>query len=114
LGRTIQPATNCSAGGSNSSATLDILAPGTDICSAVPVSLDLNDGSKDCVACYWIGTSMAAPHVAGAFAQLRQSRPTATVDQILSALQRRGVGVLDSSNGITRTRINVANAIYYF
>jgi len=99
--------------GSNSSANLDLLAPGTDICSAVPVGLDV-DGVKDGVACDWYGTSMAAPHVAGAFAQIRQSRPTATVDQILSALQRRGTAVYDSRNGITRTRINVANTIYYF
>jgi len=101
-------------GGSNSSASLDLLAPGTDICSAVPLSLDLRDGSKDGIGCDWFGTSMAAPHVAGAIAQLRQSRPTATVDQILSALQRRGSAVTDSRNNITRTRINIANAIYYF
>lgn len=88
---------------SNSSAQIDLLAPGTDICSAVP-----NNG----VECGWIGTSMAAPHVAGAFAVLRQRRPTATVDQIVSALQRSGVAVSDGY-GITRTRINVANALSY-
>ena len=93
---------------------MDLLAPGTDICSAFPVSLDVNDGSQDGLVCDWYGTSMAAPHVAGAIAQIRQSRPTATVDQILSALQRRGTAVTDTRNNITRTRINVANTVYYF
>jgi subtilisin family serine protease len=102
-----------SPGGSNTAATLDLLAPGTDICSAVPVSLD-NDGWQ----CGWNGTSMAAPHVAGALAMLTQKRPTATVDQMVAALQRSGsyggVAITDSRNtAVTRTRINVANALYY-
>jgi subtilisin family serine protease len=106
-----------SPGGSNTAATLDLLAPGTDICSAVPVSLD-NDGSADGWQCGWNGTSMAAPHVAGALALLTQKRPSATVDQMLAALKRSGstggVAITDSRNTtITRTRINVANALYY-
>jgi subtilisin family serine protease len=88
--------------GSNSNATLDLLAPGTDICSAVP-----NSRSD----CGYIGTSMAAPHVAGAFALLRQYRPAATVGQMVTALQRSGVAVTDSRNGIVRSRINVWNAL---
>jgi subtilisin family serine protease len=103
--------------GSNSNATLDLLAPGTDICSAVPKVLD-SDGSADGWQCGWIGTSMAAPQVAGALAILTQKRPTATVDQMVAALARSGstggVAVYDSRNGVTRTRINIANAVYYF
>jgi subtilisin family serine protease len=104
--------------GSDTAATLDLLAPGTDICSAVPASLDY-DGSADGWQCGWIGTSMAAPHVAGALAILAQKRPTATVDQMVAALQRSGstggVAITDSRNtNVTRTRISVANAFYYF
>lgn len=104
-------------GGSNTAATLDLLAPGTDICSAVPTGLD-NDGNRDGWQCGWFGTSMAAPHVAGALAILTQKRPTATVAQLLAALQKSGstggVAVTDSRNtSVTRTRINVANALYY-
>jgi len=90
--------------GSNSNATLDLLAPGTDICSAVPNNRYECDG--------WIGTSMAAPHVAGAFAVARSFSPAASVDQILVALQRSGTAVYDDRNGVTRTRIHVANALY--
>jgi subtilisin family serine protease len=99
--------------GSNSSTLVDLLAPGTDICSALPVPLDRYDGKQDGIGCDWYGTSMAAPHVTGAIAQIRQVHPAATVDQILSALQRQGTPVLDTRNNTTRTRINVANAIYY-
>jgi subtilisin family serine protease len=104
-------------GGSNTAPNLDLVAPGTDICSAVPETLD-NDGSKDGWECGWIGTSMAAPHVAGALAIIAQKWPTATVDQMLKALQRSGsnggVAVTDSRNAsVTRTRINVANVMYW-
>ena len=88
--------------GSNSNATLNLLAPGTDICSAVP-----GNG----VDCGYIGTSMAAPHVAGAFAVLRQYRPAATVSQVTTALHRSGTSVYDGRNGITRSRINVWSAL---
>ena len=33
--------------GSNSNSTLDLLAPGTDICSAVPTAFDGYDGTRD-------------------------------------------------------------------
>ena len=42
---------------------------------------------------------MATPHVAGAFAILRQSKPNATISQILSALTNTGQPVTDSRNG---------------
>lgn len=88
--------------GSNSNSTLDLLAPGTDICSAVP-------GNRyDCTKG---GTSMAAPHVAGAIAVLRQSRPAATIQQVVNALHQSGASVYDGRNGITRSRINVYRAL---
>ncbi len=57
---------------------IDMLAPGTDICSAVPSILD-TDGVADGVQCDYRGTSIATPQVAGAIAMLRQRRPAATV-----------------------------------
>lgn len=55
------------------------------------------------------GTSMAAPHVAGAFGVLRAAVPSASIDQILSALQTTGTPITVGS--ITRNRINVDRAL---
>jgi hypothetical protein len=54
---------------------------------------------------------MATPHVAGAWAVLKQYRPTASVDAILAALQSSGLAVTDSRNGITKPRIRVHQAL---
>jgi subtilisin family serine protease len=100
------------SGGSNSSPLVDLWAPGTDICSAVPTSLDA-DGVVDGVDCSYYGTSMAAPQVAGAFAVLKAARPAYTVDQSLSAFVRNGLSLTDSRNNITRSLLSVSNAVYY-
>ncbi|WP_200388430.1 S8 family serine peptidase [Thiocapsa imhoffii] len=80
---------------SNSAAFLDLLGPGSLITSAVA-----GGGYQS-----WHGTSMAAPHVAGAWAVLKEAYPTAGVDQILAALQETGKPVADLSTGITKPRI---------
>ena len=97
-------------GGSNSAPPLDVLAPGTDICSAVPASLD-DDGTADGWQCGWIGTSMAAPQVAGALAVMMEHRPSATPAQLETALKKSGVSVKDSRNGIVRKRLDVWGAL---
>ncbi len=61
----------------------DVTAPGVDVLSSIPPhdfeTLD--------------GTSMGAPHVAGAAALLLQRHPTWTVEQVKSALASTGVAV---------------------
>jgi subtilisin family serine protease len=59
------------------------------------------------------GTSMATPHVTGAWAVLKQAAPTASVDRILSALQETGIAISDTRPGgtVTKRRINVASAL---
>lgn len=100
------------AGGSNSSVLVDLWAPGTDICSAVPPALDA-DGRVDGISCGYTGTSMAAPQVAGAFAVLKSARSWYTVDQSLTALRRNGTALRDSRNNVVRSLISISNAVYY-
>jgi subtilisin family serine protease len=83
---------------SNHSALVDILAPGGNIRAA---GLDDPYVIKS-------GTSMATPHVAGAYAVLRQAKPDATVNQILGALRQTGKSV--TRGGVTKRRIDVGAA----
>jgi YD repeat-containing protein len=91
---------------SNSSDILDLLAPGSFIQSALPGG---STGTKS-------GTSMAAPHVAGAFAVLKSAAPDASVDEILKVLKRTGKKIEDTRSGIPNSpritpRINLKKAI---
>jgi hypothetical protein len=57
---------------------------------------------------------MATPHVAGAWAILRQHAPAASVSDVLAALQSTGAPVTDARNGVTTSRIRIlaaANAL---
>jgi subtilisin family serine protease len=68
---------------SNRGPMLDVYAPGSSINSSVPGA---GFGA-------FSGTSMAAPHVAGAFAALKSARPGASVAEITAALTGTGVTV---------------------
>lgn len=89
------------ASDSNSASFLNLLAPGEMIYSSVP-----GGGFRS-----FRGTSMAAPHVAGAFAVLRSRAPNASVGQILSALESTGVKITDPGNGIAKPRIRINAAL---
>ena len=56
------------------------------------------------------GTSMAAPHVAGAFAVVGGASPTTSPDGIRAALQSTGKAVTDGRTGLVHRRIDVAAA----
>ncbi|MCC5971678.1 MAG: Ig-like domain repeat protein, partial [Pararhodobacter sp.] len=86
---------------SNWSNLIDLVAPGSNILAST-VNNDSSYGSMS-------GTSMAAPHVAGAFTALRSAVPTASIEDILSALRETGTPV--SHNGVIRPRINVDRAL---
>ncbi len=88
---------------SNSASFLSLLAPGASITS----SLTPGTGFQT-----FQGTSLAAPHVSGAFALIKEAGPSLTVTQVLSALQSTGLAVLDARNGITKPRIRILDALF--
>jgi len=83
------------AGFSNTGSNLDLLAPGVDILSAYPSSYAFSNG-----------TSMAAPHVAGAFAVARTLVGLTDPDVIEAALKSVGHPVTDPDNGLTFPRLH--------
>jgi subtilisin family serine protease len=90
----IQSETLAIAPYSNSSSTLDFVAPGsrnnsTGIRSAITGS---SYGNMH-------GTSMATPHVAGAFAVMKQAHPGWTISQIEDELKATGRPMTDSRQG---------------
>jgi len=83
---------------------IHLLAPGISVTSSVP-------GTGTAV---FGGTSMSAPHVAGAWAVLKQINPIASVVEILALLQNTGTPVDDMRVGGTETdmpRINLDLAV---
>ena len=84
---------------SNSASFLSLLAPGSSITSSMP------GGGYG----YTSGTSMAAPHVAGAWATLKSAKPTATVSAVLAALTSGGMPITDSRNGLTKSLIQIGD-----
>lgn len=89
---------------SNRASFLDLLAPGDNVTSSIPGGLFAT----------WDGTSMAAPHVTGAWAVLKQAKPGATVDQVRSALTNTGVPIYDFWSGLTKPRIQIDAALDTF
>ncbi|QFY12471.1 S8 family serine peptidase [Nonomuraea phyllanthi] len=81
---------------------LDLFAPGVNINSSVP---DNTYGEKS-------GTSMAAPHVAGMFALMKQAYPAFTVAQSLERLKTTGTPIRYDAAGtsVSTTRIDAERA----
>jgi subtilisin len=89
---------------SNVSPELSLFAPGDGIVSSVP------GGGYQSLS----GTSMAAPHVAGAWAILHQATPASGIDGVLQALQSTGKLVTDTRlfGGVTtKPRIRIFQAL---
>ena len=68
---------------SNTAPFVDLIAPGSLISSSVP------GGTFEA----WSGTSMAAPHVAGAWAVVREAFPGASVAAVLQAFKDTGTAI---------------------
>ncbi|TAL01870.1 MAG: hypothetical protein EPO08_09285 [Rhodospirillaceae bacterium] len=90
---------------SNFATTVDLMGPGENIVGAA--------GSGSGLSAAFSGTSMATPHVAGAWAVVRSAFPTATADQIEQALKTTGIAVTRSGAGFTVPKIQVMHAINF-
>lgn len=86
---------------SNSASFLNLLAPGSLINSSIPGG----------AYAAWQGTSMAAPHVTGAWALLKQKSASMTVTDALNALSFTGLLIIDPRNGIVKPRIRIDAAL---
>ncbi|MFK8012036.1 MAG: S8 family serine peptidase [Marinicellaceae bacterium] len=86
---------------SNSSTSLDILAPGVSITSTF-----MDGGSIN-----YSGTSMAAPHVTAVGALLYDLYPNASASQVESCLRTSSTLITDTRNNITRPRLNAVESI---
>lgn len=94
---------------SNSASFLDFLAPGGGTVANSKILSTIPDEQ------FWgmSGTSMAAPHVAGAWALLREQYPAYSNEVLLWGLKVSGTPILDSRNGFTKPRIDVIAAITF-
>jgi subtilisin family serine protease len=91
---------------SNVASFLSLLAPGEAITSSIPGGSFREES----------GTSMASPHVAGAWAVLRQAAPGASVSEILSRLRATGLSITDDRffGGTVVPRIRLLRALATF
>lgn len=99
---------------SNVSASTDLLATGSSICSSTNGSGSVGSSSLCGTGVgYASGTSMSAPHVAGAWAVMKSKNGFASVTSIESALESTGKAVTDTRSGgiYTKPRIDLDNAL---
>jgi subtilisin family serine protease len=91
---------------SNISSATTLLAPGGGGPDGIKITAAVPGGGADGAQ----GTSMAAPHVAGAYALLRQQFPTGKVSAFTTALRNSGATVSSTRNsgGARAIRINAA------
>ena len=87
----------------------DVWAPGVSILSST--------GGSNSSTASWNGTSMATPHVAGAFALMKQNDPSSTIVPNMSKLDSTGVAVTGTNKstacagGLSKNRIQVDKAM---
>jgi subtilisin len=86
---------------SNSASFLSLLAPGNFPSAPIP------GGGVNSVS----GTSVAAAHVSGALAILRQHQPNTSVSEVFNRLKNSGVNVTDARSGLAKPRIKIDAAL---
>lgn len=100
--------------GTNSGAAMDLWAPGAGFSSggSGPGANGILSSIPGSTYAAYPGTSLAAPHVAGAIAVLKQASPSSTAQQIFEALRDSGPIVTDSLNSIGKHRLDLKRAYY--
>ncbi len=96
---------------SNLGNRVDIVAPGDEIYSTVPTSMDpgilwANDGFTK-----MSGTSMAAPHVSGVASMVWSINPNLTGSQVKEIVVRTADRPITHTDGITYSILNAENAV---
>jgi len=86
---------------SNRASFVDLVAPGSNILST---SIGGNFAPK-------AGTSMAAPHVSGVIALMKQRNSQMTVPQVRNILKSTGVQIYDPASGYNFSRIDALSAV---
>lgn len=89
---------------SNSDATTDVFAPGTNVEGVTGITSSRLGGGTVGLQ----GTSMAAPHVAGCIALLIESGDATTPNAIETRLETSAVQVTDATNSLTFPRVDCA------
>lgn len=84
---------------SNYGPETDLVAPGVDILSTIPLEIDLYDGNQDGYTLLQ-GTSMASPFVAGMAALLKAENPELTNEQIQQALETKAYDILEEGRDL--------------
>ena len=86
----------------------DVVAPGVNVLSSIPATFC---DEPPCFA-FFQGTSMAAPHLAGSAAIVRQQHPDWSAAEVRSAIVNtadRGV-LKDATNGAPEDNVNIEGA----
>ena len=113
----VNPAANQIVCHSNRDSVLELLAPGAMINSTEYSGAPVCSSGATCSGNYAElgGTSMAAPHVSGAIAVLKQylalNNESLSPSSAQSALNSTGTPIYDSSSGLTFRLINVFSAL---
>jgi len=92
----------------------DLVAPGVNVLSSVPETACEESESPPCFA-FFSGTSMAAPHLAGAAAVIRQQHPDWTAAEVRSAVVNTAQGGVlygyeDGASGDPEEDVNIVGS----
>lgn len=93
----------------NRSSLTDFLAPGKGVLSSKSHAGAYVNNTPDYIE--MSGTSMAAPHVAGAIALLSEAESNASVDRIVGALRTSAINVKDPLTGKYYRQIDLGRAL---